>query len=119
MSAYRFVTHIKSYNIKSKYYRNIKKDIVYMGFPSSKMDTISERCSNKGYEVKEEESMITIDCQTDIAGYNVWKQEQRKSKLDNDKKIRNIDTQEDVAIKSHLYIIQKLLCFHWVFVARG
>ena len=67
-----------------------------MGFPSSKMDTITERCSTKGYEVKEEESMITIDCQTDIARYNVWKQEQRNSKLDNDKKISNIDTQEDV-----------------------
>jgi len=37
VSAIRFVNHIKSYNIKSKYYKNIRKGIVYMGFLSSVM----------------------------------------------------------------------------------
>ncbi len=97
VSAYRFITHIKSYNIKSKYYKNIKKDIVYMGFPSSYMDTIADICSTKGYEVdRQQDSMIKIGCNTDITGYDVWKQELIDNTIKIAKESKNIVTKEDL-----------------------
>lgn len=104
VSAYRFVNHIKSYQIKSKYYKNIRKDIVYLGFPSSYMDTIAEICSPKGYEVDIQlDSMVKIGCKTDVTGYEVWKQELIDNAMKIAKESCNVDTKEEILAEISAY----------------
>lgn len=65
LSAYRFVISIKVYKAKCKFYKNIKRDVVYMGFPVSYMDTIAELCRAKGYNIEQRVNSIHIACITD------------------------------------------------------
>jgi hypothetical protein len=91
LSAYIFVTSIKAYNAKSKFYKNIKQDIVYVGFPISYMDTITELCRAKGYNIKQRGNSVHIACDTDKNGYEDWKlsivQTQAMSEAEDDKSI--------------------------------
>jgi len=91
LSAYKFVTSIKTYNAKSKFYKNIKQDIVYVGFPISYMDTIAELCRAKGYNIEHRDDSMYIDCDTDENGYEGWKlgivQTQALSEAEDDKSI--------------------------------
>jgi len=40
VSAYLFIRNIKDYQIKKKHYKNVGKDIVFLGFPNSVLDDI-------------------------------------------------------------------------------
>ena len=76
VSAYLFIYHIKPYDAILRYYKNIKRDVVYLGFPASYIDTIRGICVDKGYEIEENsDNMVTIQCNEDIANFMDWKQE--------------------------------------------
>jgi hypothetical protein len=92
LSAYRFVTSIKKYNVLCKFYKNIKQDVVYMGFPISYMDTITELCRAKGYNIEQRVNSIHIACNTDAIGYENWKlnilQSETMSESEDDRSIK-------------------------------
>ena len=75
VSAYLFKHYIKEYDIKVRFYKCIKQDIVYMGFPVSYIDSIVELCRTKGCGIrKTDEYMLKIDCTEDISEFMDWKQ---------------------------------------------
>ena len=51
-SAYLFVKHIKAYNLTKKFYKNVKKEVVYLGFPQSSFSKIEAICKEKNFKIK-------------------------------------------------------------------
>ncbi len=52
-SAYLFVKHIKTYNLTKKFYKNVKQEVVYLGFPQSSFSKIEAICKEQNLTVKE------------------------------------------------------------------
>lgn len=76
VSAYVFASEIKSYNVKVKYYKNVNREVVYLGFPATYLDTIIKLCGKKGYTVQEQsESEIVIKGSIEAEGYAAWKKD--------------------------------------------
>ena len=76
-SAYLFVKHIKAYSITKKFYKNVKQELVYLGFPQSSFSKIEGICKEKNLKLKEENNQIEI---TGLASfveeeYISWKNE--------------------------------------------
>jgi len=46
-SAYLFVKYIKAYNLTKKFYKNVKQEVVYLGFPQSSFSKIEAICKEK------------------------------------------------------------------------
>ena len=59
-SAYLFTTYIKAYNLTKKFYKNVKQDAVYLGFPQNSFSKIESICKDNNLSVKEEDSQIKI-----------------------------------------------------------
>ena len=59
-SAYLFVNHIKAYNTTKKFYKNVKQEVVYLGFPQSSFSKIDGICKEQNLSVKEEDNLIKI-----------------------------------------------------------
>tara|TARA_R110000737_G_scaffold352539_2_gene398962 strand:- start:445 stop:918 length:474 start_codon:yes stop_codon:yes gene_type:complete len=100
LSAYRFVTSIKEYNVLCKFYKNIKQDVVYMGFPISYMDTIAELCRVKGYSIEQRVNSIYVACHTDMVGYEDWKinivQTETKSEIEDSRDMNKNEILSDI-----------------------
>ena len=60
-SAYLFVKHIKAYNLTKKFYKNVKQEVVYLGFPQSSFSKIEAICKENNLTVKEEKNQIIIE----------------------------------------------------------
>jgi hypothetical protein len=74
VSAYLFVHHIKPYDARVRYYKNIKFDVMYMGFPASYMDVIRSICNDKRYELQEHDAnSVSIQCYEDQNEFLTWK----------------------------------------------
>ncbi len=72
-SAYRFVSSLIAYRVKLRYYKNIKQDVVYIGFPVSGTDKILQLCAEKGYEIQKQDTELLIAGMQDDDGYEKWK----------------------------------------------
>ena len=59
-SAYLFVKQIKAYNLTKKFYKNVKQEVVYLGFPQSSFSKIEAICKENNLTVKEENNQIKI-----------------------------------------------------------
>ena len=59
-SAYLFTKHIKEYNLTKKFYKNVKKEVVYLGFPQSSFSKIEAICKENNLTVKEAYNQIKI-----------------------------------------------------------
>lgn len=71
-SAYRFVKHIKQYQITKKYIKSVKSDIVYCGFPQNALNDILQLSGNRN--IKKEEKQIVINgFEPDKDGFENWK----------------------------------------------
>jgi len=46
-SAYLFVKHIKSYKLTKKFYKNVKQEVAYLGFPQSSFSKIEDICKEQ------------------------------------------------------------------------
>lgn len=57
-SAYFFCNHIKAYQVKKKFYKNLNAHIAVMGFPDSALDAIFKAIDGKS--VVQEEKLIKI-----------------------------------------------------------
>ena len=51
-SAYLFTKHLKAYNITKKFYKNVKQEVVYLGFPQSSFSKIEAICKEKNFKIK-------------------------------------------------------------------
>jgi hypothetical protein len=98
LSAYRFVQSVKAYNVKCKYYKNIKQDVVYIGFPSSSFDSVSKICMDHGYKIEYLESTISISNNIDTEGYVSWKDDIVQSTMEsnNENKGENVTSKRDI-----------------------
>ena len=54
-SAFFFVKHIKSFQVTKKHIKNVKKDIVYLGFTESSLNAILQLVQNKNIEKTEKQ----------------------------------------------------------------
>lgn len=59
-SAYLFVKHIKAYNLTKKFYKNVKQDVVYLGFPHNSISKIEDICKEQNLNIAEENNQIKI-----------------------------------------------------------
>ncbi len=59
-SAYLFVKHIKAYNLTKKFYKNVKQEVVYLGFPQSNFSKIESICKEINLPVEKEKNQIKI-----------------------------------------------------------
>ena len=73
-SAYLFVLHIKPYQVTKKFYKNIKAEIVYLGFPESALEQVLKKLDNKSIEKKDNQIIIT-NYQIDNNKFTIWKNE--------------------------------------------
>lgn len=60
-SAYLFTKHIKAYKLTKKFYKNVKQEVVYLGFPQNSLSKIESICKEQGFQLnKEKEKQIEI-----------------------------------------------------------
>ena len=59
-SAYLFVKHIKAYNLTKKFYKNVKQEVVYLGFPKGSFSKIEAICKEQGLIKEEKNNQIKI-----------------------------------------------------------
>jgi len=57
LSAYLFVRNIKDYQIKKKHYKNVGKDVVFLGFPNSVLDNV---LSKQDIDIEKGDKKIVI-----------------------------------------------------------
>lgn len=72
-SAYLFSENVKHYQLTKKFYKNVKQEIVYLGFPANVLEQILEIVKNKETENKEIQIIIGKYnfCEDD---FTKWKQ---------------------------------------------
>jgi hypothetical protein len=70
-SAWRFVNNIKDYKVFKKHVKAVGKDIVYLGFPDSVLDTIIESYNKNIIS----DSQICLDGFSKKEGFESWKAE--------------------------------------------
>ena len=51
-SAYLFAKHIKAYSLTKKFYKNVKQEVVYLGFPQNSFSKIESICKEKNFTVQ-------------------------------------------------------------------
>ncbi len=59
-SAYMFIKHIKTYRLTKKFYKNVKQEVVYLGFPQNSISNIKSICKEKKLELQIENNQIII-----------------------------------------------------------
>ena len=59
-SAYLFAKYIKEYNLTKKFYKNVKQEVVYLGFPQNSVSKIENICKEKGFLFQKEDKHIKI-----------------------------------------------------------
>jgi hypothetical protein len=71
-SAYLFSKHVRKYQVIRKHFKNVEKDIVFLGFPhSAKEDVLKSIIST---DFQSDEKQVTIyGFQLDEAGFLEWK----------------------------------------------
>lgn len=76
-SAYLFVKHIKPYRITKKFYKNVKQEVVYLGFPQSSFSKIEDICKEQNLNVSVENNQIKITGLTSLSENEFlnWKKE--------------------------------------------
>jgi hypothetical protein len=73
-SAFHFVKHIRDYVPQKKYFKNIKSEIVFIGFPGTKIDEILAIALEKGFSVIEkEENNIQLSGFKGVERFKEWK----------------------------------------------
>ena len=75
MSAYYFVNNFKSYKVHSKFVQNVKRDIVWLGFPDSALSKILDMAESQGCAVSNiSPDHILVDGLQTMDGYSVWRE---------------------------------------------
>jgi len=120
ISAYLFVKNIKQYSVKKKYYKNVNKEIVYLGFPQISLNNVLQIIESKNIE-KSEKQIIINGFNFELNNFEKWKDnivivEKRKdltgfenlSGLDNmlAEKIRNFRVINKTPIECQQFIIE-------------
>ncbi len=59
-SAYLFTKHLSIFNIIKKYYKNVKQEVVYLGFPQKSFSKIESICKEQNLTIIEENNRIII-----------------------------------------------------------
>ena len=59
-SAFLFVKHIKEYSLTKKFYKNVKQEVVYLGFPKNSISKIENICKKQNLSFTEENNQIKI-----------------------------------------------------------
>lgn len=75
MSAYYFVNNFKPYKVHSKFVQNVKRDIVWLGFPNSALPHILDMAESRGCTIQHISSdHILVDGLQTTDGYSVWRE---------------------------------------------
>ena len=72
VSAFLFVTNIKQYSVKKKYYKNVNKEIVYLGFPQNALNSVLQVIESKNIE-KNEKQVIISSFSFELNNFEKWK----------------------------------------------
>jgi len=59
-SAFLFVKYIKEYQVIKKYYKIVKQEVAYLGFPQSSFSKIELVCKEQSLQIKEDSKQIKI-----------------------------------------------------------
>ncbi len=117
-SACSFVKNILQYNIQYKYFKGIKQDVVFLGFPQNALQKILDIANNKKYVVeKPDQNRIIITAVPKLSDYFKCKNE-IISKVKKESEIPDTDVLKKIAdfplamktpieAQQFLYIIQK------------
>lgn len=71
-SAFHFFRLIKPYLVKKKYIKELKTEIVCMGFPHSILTDILNRLQTLSVSIEQEEKEITVRLKESPDGYENW-----------------------------------------------
>ena len=71
-SAFLFIKNIKEYQTTKKYYKNVKSEVVYLGFPHNILSQILEIVKNKTIN-KEDNQIIIKGFQIKESDFILWK----------------------------------------------
>lgn len=101
MSAYIFASEIKAYEVKVKYYKNVNREVMYLGFPATYLDTILKLCKTKGYTVQQpSKSEIVIKGSIEAKGFAEWKkniaQAVKQTDVSKENEISRIDILQEI-----------------------
>ncbi len=74
-SAFLFVQHIKEYNPTKKYYKNVNKEVVFLGFPQNSFANIESICNKQNFIVKVSANQIKLSgfSKIDNLSFTEWK----------------------------------------------
>ena len=74
-SAYYFINNFKPYKVHSKFVQNVKRDIVWLGFPNSALPHILDMAESRGCTIQHISSdHILVDGLQAVEGYSVWRE---------------------------------------------
>ena len=101
-SAYCFVSNVKQYQLTKKHYKNVKTDIVYLGFPHNSLETILSKIQNKTVE-KEHKQIIIKSFEFDLHTFTNWKASielfTKENNSDNEQLNRDMNNYNDLIYK--------------------
>jgi len=126
-SAYLFVINLKEYQLTKKYYKNVKQELVYLGFPQDSFSKIEVICKEQNLSIKKEDKQIIINGFANFTEKEFlrWKKEisfreskqltgnilsdiSAKNDVENDiiKKIRNFSVVNKTPIECQQFIVE-------------
>ena len=90
-SAYLTVHHVKAFKIIKRYFKNVGKEVIYLGFPDKSVEKLLSNVVEKEFEIRKEEHKITIRATQFEFGvpFEKWWQEQRKEQQESSFDSRN------------------------------
>lgn len=80
LSAYLFVTHIKSFQTKARYYKKVDRALVSIGFPSRCLSSYRRGCMVEFQETADGVDVV-LNVASDEEGFSVWKDQALKQEL--------------------------------------
>ena len=101
VSAFLFVQHVKEYQLTKKYYKNVNREVVYLGFPDSALEEVLSKTD--GIVLKTDKQITIRGYQCTISDFDVW----RKSIVVKEKK--NIAS--SISLSSHNEVRQCIISF--------
>lgn len=112
MSAYYFVKYLKTYKVHSKFVQNVKRDIVWLGFPNSALQKMLDTAESLGCSVQYiTQEHILISGLHKLDGYPEWREGIVRP-------TRIVDGKSKSSIKNSEYLLFKQLYDFSIYVLK-
>lgn len=93
-SAFNFSMLVKPYAVKKKYFKELKEEIVSIGFPDAILKEILEKLKSISVAIQASDKVVEVELKETVEGYEEWFE---RIKVTEDKIVEKSDNKEILA----------------------